>query len=108
MTTYDRPRIRGIFTDVNLEIGDDLTDALEDGVRDLATRADVESLRDDTRGMFAALEARMRAEMAAFEARMQAEMAALEARQARTTLALAALFIATHGITTGIIIAVLG
>ena len=97
MTTYDRPRIRGIFTDVNLEIGDDLTDALEDGVRDLATRADVESLRDDTRGMFAALEARMRA-----------EMAALEARQARTTLALAALFIATHGITTGIIIAVLG
>lgn len=97
MTTFDRPRIRGIFTDVNLEIGDDLTDALEDGVQDLATKEDVESLRNDVRGMFAT-----------FEARMRAEMAALEARQARTTLALAALFITTHGITTGIIIAVLG
>lgn len=97
MTTFDRPRIRGIFAAANLEIGDDLTDALEDGVQGLATKRDVESLRDDTRGMLAALEARMRA-----------ELAALEARQARTTLALATLFIATHGITTGIIIAVLG
>ena len=108
MTTFDRPRIRGIFADANLEIGDDLTDALEDGVQELATKADVESLREDTRGMFAAFEARMNDKLAAFEARMQAELAALEARQARTTLALAALFIATHGITTGIIIAVLG
>lgn len=108
MTTFDRPRIRGIFADVNLEIGDDLTDALEDGVQDLATKEDVESLRNDVRGMFAAFEARMQAELAALEARMRADMAALEARQARTTLALAALFITTHGITTGIIIAVLG
>lgn len=152
MTTFDRPRIRGIFTDVNLEIGDDLTDALEEGVQDLADKEDVEALGDDMRrtsvafegrindklaafegrmndkfaafegrmndklgalearmtDKLAALEAQMNDKLAALEARMRADMAALEARQARTTLALAALFITTHGISTGIIIAVLG
>ena len=71
-------------------------------------KADVDSLRDDTQGTPAAFGAQIDEIFAAFEARMLAELAALEARQARTTLALAALFIATHGITTGIIIAVLG
>ena len=71
-------------------------------------KADVDSLRDDWQGTPAVFGSRMGEMFAVFEARMLAELAALEARQARTTLALAALFIATHGITTGIIIAVLG
>lgn len=71
-------------------------------------KTDAESLPDDTQGTPDTFETRMADMFAAFEARMLAELAALEARQARNTFALATLIIATHGITTGIIIAVLG
>ena len=70
-------------------------------------KADVDSLCDDTQGTPTAFGARLDEMFAGFEARMLAEFAALKARQARATLA-AALFIVTHGISTGIIIAVLG
>ena len=90
MALFNRTQLRNIFSPFGPHIGDDVTDVLEEGVRDLAPKSDLEVLREDLRKMFAEHQAQS------------------DAKLYRAIFALAVFFIALYGATVGFIVAFLG
>ena len=94
MALFNRSQLRNIFTGFGDHVGDDVADVLEEGVRNLAPKEDVDSLRVDIRQMFAEFEERI--------------VAKIEAKFYRAFFALAVFFIALYGATVGLMIAFFG
>ena len=90
MALFNRTQLRNIFTGVGPQVGDDVADVLEEGVRDLVPKSDLEVLREDIRRLFAE------------------HAAHVDAKFYRAILVLALFFTAVYGGTVGILIAVLG
>ena len=90
MVFFNRGRLRSIFTGVGPQVGDDVADVLEEGVRDLVPKSDLEVLREDIRRLFAE------------------HAAHVDAKFYRAVFAVSLFFTAVYGGTVGILIAVLG
>ncbi len=90
MVFFSRSRLRSIFTGLGPQVGDDVADVLEDSVRELAPKSDLEVLREDIRRLFAE------------------HAAHVDAKFYRAVFAVSLFFTAVYGGTVGILIAVLG
>lgn len=80
MALFNRSRLRDIFARPNPKAGDDLADVLEEGAAELASKADVKSLRDDFERMLLNLEARLTERMTVMEDRFNERIIAMEDR----------------------------
>ena len=131
MALFNRSRLRDIFARPNPKAGDDLADVLEEGAAELASKADVKSLRDDFERMLLNLEARLTERMTVMEDRFNERLVAMEdrfnermtameerlneriagsesrieAKFYRALFGLAVFFIALYGATVGLMIA---
>ena len=94
MAFFDRIRLRSIFTGLGPQVGDDVADVLEDGVRELAPKSEVDSLRLEMRKLFVEFEERV--------------VARLEAKFYRAIFALSVFFIALYAGTVALLVALLG
>ena len=90
MALFNRTQLRNIFSPVGPHIGDDLADTLEEGVRALTPKNDLQILREDIRRLFAEHQAQS------------------DAKLYRAIFALAVFFMALYGATVGFIVAFLG
>ena len=91
MVFFNRGWLRSIFTGLGPQVGDDVADVLEDGVRELAPKSEVDSLRVEMRKLFAEFEERV--------------VARLEAKFYRAIFALAVFLIALYAGAGGLLVA---
>ena len=131
MPIFNRAQLRRIFTPVGPHVGDDVADVLEEGVRDLASKQDIEDLDKNVKEGLAGLEKRFNEKLAAMETRFNEKLTVMderfneklatmeerfnerlgamesriEAKFYRAMFALAAFFIALYGATVGLMIA---
>ena len=95
MVFFNRGRLRSIFTGLGPQVGgDDIADVLEDGVRELAPKSEVDSLRLEMRKLFVEFEERV--------------VARLEAKFYRAIFVLAVFFIALYAGAVALLVALLG